>query len=201
MRNWLVAIWLAMVPAVAQDRAIEIDPAQTKVAFKLSATLHSVRGSFQIKRCNIRFDPATSRFTGELVLDATSAATGNSDRDRTMHQKVLESGRFPEIVFRPAKVNGTLAAAGTSKLELIGQLAIHGAERELSIPLVVDVSGNRYRLTGEFSFSVCEMGNEKSKHAGSACERRGNGRNSRGRGTTLARLLTSFSIDLSRSKA
>ena len=158
MRKWALAALLAAAPAAAQDRAIELDPAQIKIEFKLSATLHSVRGTFRIKRCNIRFQPATGSFTGELVVDATSGSSGNDDRDRKMHKAVLESDRFPEIVFYPAKLDGKLATAGTSKLELTGRLAIHGAEREISIPVLVDASGNRYRLTGEFSFPYVKWG-------------------------------------------
>jgi len=158
MRKWLLAVWIAAVPLAAQDRVIELDSTQAKVEFKLGATLHTVRGTFSIKRCNIRFVPATGRFTGELVLDATSASTDNDGRDRKMHKSVLESDRYPEIVFHPARLNGELAAAGTSKLEVIGWLAIHGTEREISVPLSVDATGNRYRLTGELSFPYVNWG-------------------------------------------
>jgi len=82
----------------------------------------------------------------------------NDGRDRKMHKSVLESDRFPEIVFRPGRLEGRLAATGSSKLELAGQVGIHGVEREVSIPVLVESSGSGYRVTGEFSVPYVKWG-------------------------------------------
>lgn len=155
-RCWLVlcaASWMH-----AEEIALRIDPAQTSVQFKLGATLHSVRGTFQLKRGNIRYDDATGAASGEIAIDAASGQSGNSDRDRDMHAKVLESPRYPEIVFRPAKVSGKVDGRGSSRIILIGLISIHGAEHEISLPLQVDTAGGRYTALGAFTVPYVKWG-------------------------------------------
>jgi len=45
------------------------------------------------------------------VFDATRAETGNQGRDRKMHEEVLESARYPEIVFTVSGASADLDAA------------------------------------------------------------------------------------------
>jgi polyisoprenoid-binding protein YceI len=142
----------------SQTVALRIDPAQTQVEFTLGAVLHTVHGTFRLQRGEIRFDPATGSASGELVVDATSAQSGNDARDKDMHTKVLESGRYPEIVFRPDRVVGKVAAQGPSQVRLHGIFSIHGAEHEIEIPAEVEAAGGQYRATVKFSVPFVEWG-------------------------------------------
>ena len=142
----------------SQTVALRIDPAQTQVEFTLGAVLHTVHGTFRLERGEIRFDPATGSASGELVVDATSAQSGNDARDKDMHKKVLESGRYPEIVFRPDRVVGKVAAQGPSQVRLHGIFSIHGAEHEIEIPAEVEAAGGQYRATVKFSVPFVEWG-------------------------------------------
>lgn len=142
----------------SQTVALRIDPAQTQVEFTLGAVLHTVHGTFRLERGEIRFDPATGSASGELVVDATSAQSGNDARDKDMHTKVLESGRYPEIVFRPDRVVGKVAAQGPSQVRLHGIFSIHGAEHEIEIPAEVEAAGGQYRATVKFSVPFVEWG-------------------------------------------
>jgi polyisoprenoid-binding protein YceI len=142
----------------AQTVALRIDPAQTQVEFTLGAVLHTVHGTFRLQRGEMSFDPATGSASGELVVDATSAASGNDARDKDMHTKVLESGRYPEIVFRPDRVVGKVAAEGPSQVRLHGIFSIHGAEHEIEIPAEVEAAGGQYRATVKFSVPFVEWG-------------------------------------------
>jgi polyisoprenoid-binding protein YceI len=99
--------------------------------------LHTVHGSFLLKRGDIRFDAATGKASGELVVDATSGASGSGARDRNMHKNVLESARYPEIVFRPDRVEGKVTLEGTSHVGLHGMFSIHGAEHEITLPAAI----------------------------------------------------------------
>jgi polyisoprenoid-binding protein YceI len=142
----------------SQTVALRIDPAQTQVEFTLGAVLHTVHGTFRLERGEIRFDPATGSASGELVVDATSAESGNDARDKDMHKKVLESARYPEIVFRPDRVVGKVAAQGPSQVRLHGIFSIHGAEHEIEIPAEVEAAGGQYRATVKFSVPFVEWG-------------------------------------------
>jgi len=137
---------------------MQIDPAQTKVEFTLPDVLHTVHGSFTLKRGTLRFDPATGQASGELVVDAASGASGSSMRDRRMHQTILETDRYPDIIFRPDSVHGKLAPLGPSQLQLHGQFIIHGAAHEISMPVQVDASGGQYTATANFTVPYVQWG-------------------------------------------
>jgi len=49
-------------------------------------------------------------------------------RDRKMHKEVLESERYPEIAFRPDKIEGAVASQGKSSVKVHGMFNIHGVE-------------------------------------------------------------------------
>src|SRR5215472_9883492 len=109
---WTGAMLLAAATIPGQETAVQADPAQTKVEFTLPSLMHTVHGAFQLKRGDLRFDPAGGKASGELVVDATSGESGSEARDKRMHKSILESARYPEIVFRPDRVNGKVAPAG-----------------------------------------------------------------------------------------
>ena len=50
-------------------------------------------------------------------------------RDRKMHKEVLESERYPEISFRPDRVEGPVASQGKSSVKVHGMFRIHGVDR------------------------------------------------------------------------
>jgi len=142
----------------SQSLTLRVDPAQTQVEFTLGAVLHTVHGTFQLKRGEMRFDPATGSASGELVVDATSAQSGNESRDKDMHTKVLESARYPEIVFRPDRVVGKVAPQGPSQVRLHGLFSIHGTGHEIEMPVEVEAAGGQYRATVKFSIPFVEWG-------------------------------------------
>jgi polyisoprenoid-binding protein YceI len=152
------AALLAVVSLPAQETALQIDPAQTEVGFTLADVLHTVHGTFTLKHGTIRFDPATGKAAGELVVDAASGASGSPARDRRMHQNILESAKYPEIVFRPDRVAGKVDPHGTSQVELHGIFAIHGQPHEVVIPVQVEANGDRYAATGHFTVPYVRWG-------------------------------------------
>ena len=157
MRLACVAI-LAASSIPAEDTVLQIDPSQTKVEFTLADVLHTVHGSFLLKRGDIRFDPATGKASGELVVDATSGASGSGARDGNMHKNVLESARYPEIVFRPDRMEGKVAPLGASKVALLGMFSIHGAEHEITLPAVVEADSGEYKAAIAFAEPYVQWG-------------------------------------------
>ncbi len=51
-------------PAVAQEAVLELDPNQTQVSFTLGDVLHTVHGTFKLKRGTVEFDPNTGHASG-----------------------------------------------------------------------------------------------------------------------------------------
>jgi polyisoprenoid-binding protein YceI len=147
-----IVLLCASAPAPGQEIALDLDPARTTVQFTLSGTLHTVHGSFKLKRGAIRFDPATGKIGGEAVVDATSGESDSDGRDSRMHTNILESARYPEIVFTPDRVEGTVARQGASQIEVHGMFRIHGAEHEIMLPVQVTMDDGR--ATAKIHFTI-----------------------------------------------
>ena len=142
----------------AQELLLQLDPAKSGADIILAGNLHTVDGSFSLKHGAIRFNPATGKASGEVVFDATSGKTGNSSRDNKMHKDVIQSRRYPEIVFRPDRADGTLSTSGDSTLQVHGMFAIHGAEHEVTFPVQVNLAGTAWTAKASFQVPYVKWG-------------------------------------------
>jgi polyisoprenoid-binding protein YceI len=153
MQRRLIALWFsAALVLAAQPATYQLDPAQTKVTFTLGDALHTVHGTFKLKSGNLQFDPARGVLAGQVVVDAASGNSGSAARDNRMNNKILESARYPEIAFRPDRIQGKVAAEGASDVRVHGLFSIHGAEHELTVPAHVQFSGSE--LAADLKFTV-----------------------------------------------
>ena len=75
-----------------------------------------------------------------------------------MNKEVLESQRYPEIVFRPDHVEGKMAWSGTSTFQVHGQFGIHGAYHEVTIPVGVEFQENHWTATANFKVPYVKWG-------------------------------------------
>lgn len=153
---------LAALPgaARAEELVLSFDPETTHVTFDLQATGHDVEGVLYLQGGEVRFDPATGAASGEISIDATRADTGNKKRDKTMHNKVLESEEFPLMVFRPERVEGSFEPHGASELQLHGALTLHGQEHPVVLPVTVEADAGRVKARSEFPVPYVEWGLE-----------------------------------------
>src|SRR5271166_5421853 len=95
---------------------------------------------------------------GEILVDARSGQTGNGMRDRKMHKDVLESEHYPEISFRPERVEGTVRSSGQSSVSVHGMFRIHGVDREITVPAQVEMSGDHWTATIHFTVPYQKWG-------------------------------------------
>jgi polyisoprenoid-binding protein YceI len=143
---------------IAGPLVFNLDPGQSTVHWTLGSSLHTVHGTFALKRGSLQIDPATSKARGEIVADATSGKSGNDGRDRKMHKEVLESARFTEIIFRPDSITGNVPAHGECTVQLHGSFVLHGSEHELTVPVQANIDGDRWTGTAKFSVPFIEWG-------------------------------------------
>jgi len=144
--------------AGAKEIVLNIDPAQSSVHYTVSSSLHTVHGTFAIKRGTLHLDPATGKATGEIVVDAASGQSGSDSRDKKMHKEVLESARFSEIVFRPDHVQGAVQRQGISNSQLHGVFVMHGAEHEMTASVRADLGAEQWKGTANFSVPYNDWG-------------------------------------------
>lgn len=159
--RWLVAL-AALVglsaASSAQEFALQLDPQHTSVNFTLGDVLHTVRGTFRLKQGLLHFDPATGKLKGEIIVDARSGESGSGMRDRKMHREILESERYPEISFRPDRVDGAIALQGKSQVQVHGIFSIHGAEHELTVPAEVEMFPDHWNAALHFAVPYAKWG-------------------------------------------
>lgn len=155
---------LAVSPALrAQDLTIDLDPAVAKIDFTLSATMHTVHGTFKLKSGHVRFDPSTGKMSGAIVVDATSAETGNSSRDAKMHDEILESKQFPEIVFTPALAKGPLIEMLNQQkpvqVQVSGVFRLHGQDHDATLTMSVEPGpAGRMDVSAKFPVPYLQWG-------------------------------------------
>jgi polyisoprenoid-binding protein YceI len=71
--------------------------------------------------------------------------------ERVMHERVLESAGYPEIVYNCSRVSASKTGEGQYWVALNGDLTLHGVTRGLTIPARVTVSGDSLKASGSFS--------------------------------------------------
>jgi hypothetical protein len=143
---------------VAQQIVLSVDPERSSVHWSVESTLHTVHGTFHVKRGTVSIDPATGKASGEIVVDATSGESGNNARDRRMHKEILESNRYSEVVFRPDRSDGTVVPQGDASVKLHGIFSLHGADHELTVPTQATLKQDQWKGTAAFEVPYIEWG-------------------------------------------
>jgi polyisoprenoid-binding protein YceI len=167
---WLLALIVFIAPTAwsqAQDPssanashtiALSLDPAKSAVHWTLDSTLHTVHGTFALKRGEVHVDPTTGDASGEFVADAASGKSGNDGRDAKMHKEILESSKYADVIFRPTKIEGKVLTQGASNVQVHGTFILHGSEHELTVPVQAQLTGTQWQGFAKFSIPYVQWG-------------------------------------------
>ena len=162
---WLKILILAIVslspaPVGAQSQRVlmQFAPNDCKINFTIGDILHTVHGSFKLKTGDVNFDLPTKAVSGTLIVDAKSGQSNNRLRDRKMHREVLESERYPEIIFRLDRVDGTVAFTGSSSIQVHGIFSIHGTEHEFTMPVQLQFFSDHWIADSHFTIPYVKWG-------------------------------------------
>lgn len=138
---------------------LHFDAAHTQIRWILNDVLHKVRGTFQLKGGLVSFTPATGAAEGELLVDLDSGSSGDGARDRKMKQDVLETQTYPEAIFHPEKVSGTLRPGTTQQLTVDGTFTIHGQDHPLRMVVSAQMTdATHVHLTTRFAVPYVQWG-------------------------------------------
>ncbi len=149
---------LQSAPAATWEIVLALDPTQSKVHWNVDSSLHTVHGTFNFKSGSIHFDPATGKAGGEIVVSASSGDSGNDSRDKRMHQEILETAKYSEVIFHPTQVEGRVASSGPSEVKLHGIFSIHGTDHELTAQVHAELAGDHWTGTGKFEVPYVTWG-------------------------------------------
>jgi polyisoprenoid-binding protein YceI len=158
MKKLLLITLSTVFCAGAAEYQLHLTPESTEVRWTLGDVLHTVHGTFKLRRGDIVFDAETGSARGEVVVDAASGASGSSARDARMHKQVLESAIYPDVSFAPDRLEGKVDLIGTSNVKLHGKFTIHGATHEITVPVQVSAKGNTVEAEIKFNVPYVEWG-------------------------------------------
>lgn len=132
---FLTAVLLA-ASAAAQSGTWKIDPNHSSAQFAVRHMgVSTVRGAFTKVSGSGTYDPADpSKATLDAIIEASSVDTRVEMRDKDLRSpNFLDVEKYPTITFKSKQAK----AAGDGRLQIIGDLTIHGVTKEV----VLDVDG------------------------------------------------------------
>ena len=131
----VVAVTMA-VSAAAQAGSWRIDPNHSAAQFSVRHLgVSTVRGAFMKVSGSASYDPADpSKNSVDVTIDASSVDTRVQMRDDDLRSpNFLDVQKYPTITFKSKQSK----SAGAGKLEILGDLTIHGITKEVTL----DVDG------------------------------------------------------------
>jgi polyisoprenoid-binding protein YceI len=114
----------------------------------------------------VRFQPdSLEEASLRLKFAAASLTVTNdiSEKDRreiehAMQEQVIESQRYPEIVFESSAVTASLTGPAQYRVKIDGNLTLRGVTRSQQIPAFVKVTADTFRANGEFTIKQTDYG-------------------------------------------
>lgn len=130
-----VASLALAVSAAAQTGTWQIDPSHSSAQFSVRHLgVSTVRGAFTKVSGSAKYDPDPAKVSLDATIDASSVDTRVEMRDNDLRSpNFLDVQKYPTIRFHSKSVK----AAGPGKLQITGDLTIHGTTKEV----MLDVDG------------------------------------------------------------
>lgn len=133
-----------------------VDPVHSTVLFRVKhAGVSHFHGSFADVSGSVTLAPDHAASSLEVRVKAGSVHTHDAARDRHLRgADFFSAGEFPQIVFKSSRV----AAPAAGRLEVTGDLTLHGRTRRITIPVEITGSGKdrkgRPIVGGEAVFTI-----------------------------------------------
>jgi polyisoprenoid-binding protein YceI len=153
-----ILLSLSVVVAAQEVIVLDFDAARSQIKFTVASFPHAVEGTFKLKSGHVQLDTMTGKADGAIAVDATTGDSGNSWRDGDMRRDILESNRFPEIIFTPQSFVLAKQYTGKPTVTAHGILALHGSNHPIDISLVFHQSENEVVASGRFAIPYVEWG-------------------------------------------
>jgi polyisoprenoid-binding protein YceI len=130
----LIALAMAAA-AAAQTGTWQIDPNHSSAQFSVRHLgVSTVRGAFTKVSGSAKYDSDPAKISLDATIDANSVDTRVEMRDNDLRSpNFLDVQKYPTITFHSKRAT----AAGAGKLQITGDLTIHGVTKEV----VLDVDG------------------------------------------------------------
>jgi polyisoprenoid-binding protein YceI len=162
MRKILLLLVLLVLPLslFAESQNYVIVPRLCSLTFDVSAQLHHVHGIGNRFSGTITGDPSditTAKIS--VKLDPSSFNTDNEKRDKDMREKCFELDKYPLIEFNSSAIQSEqkeLKAGQPVKTTIKGILKMHGLEKEISVPVTIQLAEDTLTAEGDMAVVLDE---------------------------------------------
>jgi polyisoprenoid-binding protein YceI len=105
--------------------------------------------------------------TNSLAATDDVKEKDRAEIDQMMHKDVLETAKYPEIIFESTNISVNRQGEGRYRARIIGNLTVHSVtQKNLWIQAEVAVNDNNLRAKGEFSLKQTDFQIKPVKVAG-----------------------------------
>jgi polyisoprenoid-binding protein YceI len=142
----------------------------------LSGFAHSPTFAVRGFKGEMQFDPdapGNASLLLEVRADSLELTDKVSEKDRqeiqrAMQEEVLETARYPLITYRSTQIAATRIADNWFRVQVRGEMRLHGATRPQEIDAQLRLAENELRLSGEFMLSQTAYGIKRASALGGA---------------------------------
>lgn len=154
----------AAAPAASKAPRWTVDYGRSRLAFSGTQTGEAFSGVFNDFEARIDFDPAdTSTASIEVVVDMTSARTGDRQRDAALPgSDWFKAKTHPTARFSSRNVVRTAEGRYIAH----GALEMRGVSKPVSLPFALEISGATARATGSVNLLRTDWGVGQGEFAG-----------------------------------
>lgn len=106
-----------------------------------------------VEEMTLSFDPesVSSSFSLDVLILSKKFDGGNFILNGNAKNAILESKKFPEIRFSSENITLGALEQGVMETEVTGMLTLHGVEREIVLPLELELEGTNLAIKSAFS--------------------------------------------------
>jgi polyisoprenoid-binding protein YceI len=156
----LVLLVLPLSFLIAETETYVAVPRLSTLTFDVSAQLHHVHGVGNRFSGTITGDPSditTAKIS--MKVDPKSFDTENEKRDKDMREKCFEVDKYPFIEFDSTSIQADqkeLKAGEPIKANIQGTLKMHGLEKQLNVPVTIQLTGDTLTAEGDMAVVLDE---------------------------------------------
>ena len=144
-RCLFLLIAVALMAETHASETFKVDPAHSKIGFRVRHLLGTAKGNFSKFSGTIVVDrehPERSSVTARI--EVASIDTGIAKRDEHLRSELFDVARYREITFKSRRVTHT----GANSADIVGDLNMHGVTREITLNVqLLSNDGSRWRVT------------------------------------------------------
>jgi polyisoprenoid-binding protein YceI len=160
-------VWITPVVAAQEGPPrplhYKLEVAGSTLRWELPSTLGPVKGTAALFRGTIDAVHLASGawdVRSRIVVPAAGMRTGNRRRDHRMH-KILETLKYPEIVFELRRFTGDLSKLKPGEsfaVQVVGDLTVHNRTARVQLPVDVYVLADHVEVAGAFPLNWKDYG-------------------------------------------